>query len=223
MVFAPTRTWAQLPVTEDSYTAQQTPDASVKPAQTADGVFSNQSQVIGKPTLTNKFIYTFRLVASSRRTDGFKYIQRHIEAFRERRHQPRHHAWNVRRIHRGNQSLERNPSGVFDTPTYIPGISYNNAPSLGTTPDGRKRSVHLHSGHGGTDLLPHQCHSTVPTWLSGTPSTVWHWSPLHTPHVGGTSPAINYVIQFDSKSSTTTSHVPGDRRQACNIRVRKAR
>jgi Collagen triple helix repeat (20 copies) len=48
----------------------------------------------------------------------------------------------------------------------------------------------------------------VQAWLNGTPNYGLALVPTPTPHVGGTTPAINYFIQFDSKESTTTSHAP---------------
>jgi hypothetical protein len=202
VVFAPTRTWAQLPVTEDSYTAQQTPNANYGSAGNLILAFSNQSQVIGKPTLTDNLYMRFDLSLLPGGLTGSNISNATLKLF----------ANSV--TNRGTTLgtfdvyLVTNPwseiaSGIFGTPTYIPGISYNSPPSLGTTP--LISGVHLTAATGDGFFLVNVT-PAVQAWLSGTPNYGLALIPTPTPHVGGTTPAINYVIQFDSKESATTSH-----------------
>ena len=204
LAFAPARTWAQLPVTADSYTAQQTPNANYGSAANLTMVYSNQSLVIGKPTLTDNLYIRFDLSLLPGGLTGSNISNATLKLFANTVTN-RGTALGTFDIYLVTSPWNEVASGVFGTPTYIPGISYNNAPSLGTTPV--ISSVHLtapmQDGYFLVNVTP-----AVQAWLNGTPNYGLAFVPTPTPHVGGTTPAINYIFQFDSKESTTTSHAP---------------
>jgi trimeric autotransporter adhesin len=202
MAFAPARTWAQLPVTEDSYTAQQTPNANYGSGANLILAFSNQSQVIGKPTLTDNLYLRFDLSLLPGGLTGSNISNATLKLFANsvtnRGTTP-----GTFDVYLVTNPWNEIPSGAFGTTTYIPGISYNNPPSLGTAPV--VSGVHLTAATADGFFLVNVT-PAVQAWLSGTPNYGLALVPTPTPHVGGTTPAINYVIQFDSKESATTSH-----------------